>query len=82
MMAKKHRILIGLGIMTALLGIGVDALPGSTPGLSLPQLLLTAAGLMLVLVAVAWRAAAVRGGGGGVVLAVGMGHCRGDTDCS
>ena len=44
-------LLAGLGILTALLGIGIDALPGSYPGLSLPQLLLTAAGLTLALVA-------------------------------
>ena len=53
-------LLAALGILTALLGIGVDALPGSYPGLSLPQLLLTAAGLILALVAFALRSAAVR----------------------
>ena len=53
-------LLAGLGILTALLGIGIDALPGSYPGLSLPQLLLTAAGLTLALVAFALRSAAVR----------------------
>ena len=65
MMAKKHRILIGLGILTSLLGIGVDALPGSTPGLSLPQQLLTAAGLMLVLVAVCLAVGGRAAAGGG-----------------
>ena len=53
-------LLAALGILTALLGIGVDALPGSYPGLSLPQLLLTAAGLILALVAFALRSVAVR----------------------
>ena len=53
-------LLTGLGILTALLGIGMDVLPGSYPGLSLPQLLLTAAGLALALVAFALRSAAVR----------------------
>ena len=65
MMAKKHRILIGLGILTSLLGIGMDIIPGNAPSFNLPQLLLIAAGLALVLVAFAWRSAAVRGGGGG-----------------
>ena len=54
-------LLAGLGILVALLGIGIDALPGSYPGLSLPQLLLTAAGLTLALIAFALRSAAVRG---------------------
>ena len=58
------RLLIGLGILTSLLGIGMDIIPGSAPGFNLPQLLLTAAGLALVLVAFAWRSAVVRGGGG------------------
>ena len=58
-------LLAGLGILTALLGIGMDALPGSYPGLGLPQLLLTAAGLALALVAFALRSAAVHAGGGG-----------------
>ena len=53
-------LLAGLGILISLLGIGIDALPGSYPGLSLPQLLLTAAGLTLALVAFALRSAAVR----------------------
>ncbi len=53
-------LLAGLGILISLLGIGIDALPGSYPGLSLPQLLLTVAGLTLALVAFALRSAAVR----------------------
>ena len=53
-------LLAGLGILISLLGIGIDALPGSYPGLSLPQLLLTAAGLTLALVAFALRSAAVQ----------------------
>ena len=58
-------LLAGLGILISLLGIGIDALPGSYPGLSLPQLLLTAAGLALALIAFALRSAAVHAGGGG-----------------
>jgi len=53
-------LLAGLGILISLLGIGMDIIPGSAPGLSLPQLLLTAAGLTLALVAFALRSAAVR----------------------
>ena len=53
-------LLAGLGILMSLLGIGFDVLPGSSPGLNLPQLLLIAAGLALALVAFALRSATVR----------------------
>ena len=56
--------LVGLGILTSLLGIGGDVLLGSKPGFNLPQLLLTAAGLALVLVAFALRPVAVHARGG------------------
>ncbi len=77
-------LLAGLGILISLLGIGIDALPGSYPGLSLPQLLLTAAGLTLALVAFALRSAAVHagGGGGGEVWVAAISYCRHDPDCS
>ena len=53
-------LLAGLGILTALLSIGKDVLFGGYPGLSLPQLLVTAAGLILFLAAFALRSAHVR----------------------
>ena len=43
-------LLFALGILIALLGIGIDyVLPGTSPGLNLPQLLIIAAGLALSL---------------------------------
>ena len=53
-------LLAALGILTALLGIGIDFLPGSSPGLNLPQILLIAAGLLCFLVGLVLRSARVR----------------------
>ena len=53
-------LLAALGILTALLGIGIDFLPGSSPGLNLPQILLIAAGLLCFLAGLALRSAHVR----------------------
>ncbi len=53
-------LLAALGILMALLGIGLDYLPGTSPGLSLPQLLLIAAGLLLSVMAFGLRRAGVR----------------------
>lgn len=53
-------LLAGLGILIALLSIGKDVLFSGYPGLSLPQLLVTAAGLIMSLVSFALRSARVR----------------------
>ena len=48
MASGLRRLLLVLGIMTALFGIGADfLLPGSSPGLNLPQLLIVGAGVAL-----------------------------------
>lgn len=44
-------LLVGLGLLTALAGIGIEFLPGAHPGLNLPQALLIAGSLLLSLVA-------------------------------
>ena len=49
-------LLVGMGILVAILGIGLDFLfPYTSPGFNLPQLLLVVAGLTLSLVALALR---------------------------
>ena len=53
-------LLAALGILMVLFGIAVDFLPGSSPGLNLPQILLIAAGLLCSLTALALRSAHVR----------------------
>ena len=53
-------MLIGLGILVALLGIGIDVLPGSYPGLNLLQMLLIIAGLLCSLTAFVLRRGHVR----------------------
>ena len=53
-------LLTGLGILMVIFGIGIDVLPGSTPGLNLPQVLLMTAGLLLSLTTFALRRAPVR----------------------
>ena len=45
------KLLVGLGMLTALAGIGIELLPGAHPGLNLPQALLIAGSLLLSLVA-------------------------------
>ena len=43
-------LLFAMGILIALFGVGIDyVLPGTSPGLNLPQLLVIAAGLALSL---------------------------------
>ena len=59
--AAALNIAAALGILTALLGIAVDFLPGSSPGLNLPQMLLIAAGLLCFLAALALRSAVAGG---------------------
>ncbi len=54
------KLLAGLGILMALFGIGLDVLPGTNPGLNLPQALLIIAGLLLALAAFRLRSADVR----------------------
>ena len=54
------KLLAGLGILMALFGIGLDVLPGTNPGLNLPQALLIIAGLALALAAFRLRSADVR----------------------
>ena len=44
-----------LGIAIALLGIGIDLLPGSTSGINLPQLLMITGGLFLAVLAMVLR---------------------------
>ncbi|MCY3779002.1 MAG: hypothetical protein OXG78_01715 [Chloroflexi bacterium] len=60
------RILFALGLVVALLGIAVDyVLPGASPGVSLPQLLVVVAGLALVILSLKLRRAkAMRLGSG------------------
>ena len=53
-------LLAGLGILMALFGIGLDILPGTNPGLNLPQALLIITGLLLSLMAFRLRSADVR----------------------
>ena len=53
-------LLTWLGILMVIFGIGMDVLPGSTPGLNLPQILLIVAGLLLSLTAFALRRPHVR----------------------
>ena len=53
-------LLAGMGILITLLGIGLDVLPGTSPGLNLPQLLLIIAGLLLSLTAFRLRSAGRR----------------------
>lgn len=54
MQNKVMRLIFALGIALALFGVGIDyLLPGASPGLNLPQLLIIAAGLALS--AGAWR---------------------------
>ena len=53
-------LLAALGILTALLGVAVDFLPGSSRGLNLPQILLIAAGLLCFLAAMVLRSAHIR----------------------
>ena len=48
---KVFALLVGLGMLTALAGIGIELLPGAHPGLNLPQALLIAGSLLLALVA-------------------------------
>ena len=45
------KLLVGLGILIALFGIGIEFLPGAHPGLNSPQTLLIAGSLLLSLVA-------------------------------
>lgn len=54
------RLLIALGILLALLGLGMDFILGTHPGLNLPQLLLIAAGLLMSLTAFRLRHADAR----------------------
>ena len=49
------RLLGGLGLLLALAGIGLDLLPGASPGLGIPQLTLIAAGLLLWLASIGLR---------------------------
>ena len=58
--AAALNIAAALGILTALLGIALDFLPGGSPGLNLPQILLIAAGLLCFLTALILRSAHVR----------------------
>ena len=53
-------LLAALGILTALFGIAIDFLPGSSPGLNLPQMLLIAAGLFCFLTGLVLRSAHIR----------------------
>ncbi len=56
MLKPTLAILAILGILVALLGIGVDyLLPGASPGFNLPQLLIVAAGLTLSFAAIQLR---------------------------
>ena len=48
------------GIAIALLGIGVDLLPGSTSGINLPQLLMITGGLLLASIAYGLRRVELR----------------------
>ena len=49
-MKRARQILLGLGILIALFGAGIDyLLPGASPGLNLPQILIIAVGLALAL---------------------------------
>ena len=49
-----------LGIAIALLGIGIDLLPGSTSGINLPQLLMITGGLLLAFIAYGLRRVELR----------------------
>ena len=49
-----------LGIAIALLGIGIDLLPGSTSGINLPQLLMITGGLLLASIAYGLRRVELR----------------------
>ncbi len=53
-------LLVALGILMVLLGIALDYLPYTDPGLGLPQLLLIATGLLLAVMAFGLRRADVR----------------------
>ena len=49
-MKNAWRVLLLLGLLIALFGIGLDfILPGASPGLNLPQILIIAAGLLIAL---------------------------------
>ena len=54
------KLLAGLGVLVALLGIGIEFLPGAHPGLNLPQGLLIVGSLLLSLVAFRLRRADAR----------------------
>ena len=54
------KLLAGLGILMALLGIGIEFLPGAHPGLNLPQVLLIVGSLLLSLIAFRLRRADTR----------------------
>ena len=47
-MKNVRRVIVLLGLLIALFGIGIDfLLPGTSPGLNLPQILIIAAGLLI-----------------------------------
>lgn len=49
------RLLAALGLLIALVGIGLDLLPSASPGINLPQLMLIACGVCICLLALSLR---------------------------
>ena len=47
---RLFTIIAGLGFMIMSLGLGLDLLPGSSPGISFPQLMLILAGLTFFII--------------------------------
>ena len=57
---RLFTIVSGLGFILMLIGLGLDLLPGSSPGISFPQLMLIIAGIMLFILGWIFRKPSIR----------------------
>jgi hypothetical protein len=57
---RLFSVLSGLGVIIMLVGLGLDLLPGSSPGISFPQLMLIIGGLALFIIGWVFKRASTR----------------------